>query len=131
MTRVKKAFLALEPYVRDGRAGKRPRDGYYVEFWRILLRHPELLVWETFWSDSMREMQREFSSTAKSVKPGIPVGYHIWQNISFNPIYRAEQDYRPLHGVCRFSEAGDSTTIRPVSAWPRLSTASPKMYSGI
>jgi hypothetical protein len=92
--RVKKAFLALEPYVRDGRAGKRPRDGYYVEFWRILLAHPELLVWETFWSDSMREMQREFSARAKAVKPGIQVGYHIWQNISFNPLYRAEQDYR-------------------------------------
>src|ERR1035437_9089768 len=93
--RVKKAFLALEPYVRAGRAGKRPLDGYYVEFWRILLRHPELLVWQTFWSDSMREMQREFSARAKSIRPGIPVGYHIWQNISFNPIYRAEQNYRP------------------------------------
>jgi hypothetical protein len=93
--RVKMAYLALEPYVRDGRAGKRPLDGYYVEFWRILLRHPELLVWETFWSDSMREMQREFSARAKAIKPGIPIGYHIWQNISFNPMYRAEQDYRP------------------------------------
>jgi hypothetical protein len=93
--RVKKAFLALEPYVRDGRAGKRPPDGYYVEYWRILLRHPELLVWQTFWSDSMREMQREFSAHAKAIKPGIPVGYHIWHNISFNPIFRAEQDYRP------------------------------------
>jgi len=94
-TRVKQAFLALEPYVRAGRAGKRPLDGYYVEFWRILLRHPELLIWETFWSDSMREMQREFSARAKSIKPGIPIGYHIWQNISFNPMYRAEQDYHP------------------------------------
>jgi len=27
--RVKQAFLALEPYVRNGRAGKRPLDGYY------------------------------------------------------------------------------------------------------
>jgi len=95
IARVKKAFLALEPYIRDGRAGKRPLDGYYVEFWRILLRNPELLTWQTLWSDSMREMQREFSAKAKSIKPGIPVGYHIWQNISFNPIYRAEQDYRP------------------------------------
>ena len=93
--RVKQAFLALEPYVRNGRAGKRPLDGYYVEFWRILLRHPELLIWQTFWSDSMREMQREFSAHAKSLRPGIPIGYHIWQNISFNPIYRAEQDYHP------------------------------------
>ena len=43
----------------------------------------------------MREMQREFSTHAKSIRPGIPIGYHIWHNISFNPIYRAEQDYRP------------------------------------
>ncbi len=93
--RVKRAYMALEPYVRNGRAGKRPLDGYYVEFWRILLRHPELLVWETFWADSMREMQREFSARAKAIRPGIPIGYHIWQNISFNPMYRAEQDYGP------------------------------------
>jgi hypothetical protein len=93
--RVKKAFLALEPYVRAGRAGQRPRDGYYVEFWRILLRHPELLVWETFWADSMRETQREFYAKAKLIRPEIQVGFHLWQNIAFNPIYRAEQDYRP------------------------------------
>jgi hypothetical protein len=92
--RVKKAFLALEPFVRNGRAGKRPLDGYFVEFWRLLLRHPELLVWEEFWSESMRETQRLVSATAKAAKPGIPVGYHIWQNISFRPFYRAEQDYR-------------------------------------
>ena len=40
-------------------------------------------------------MQREFSASAKAIKPGIPMGYHLWQNISFNPIYRAEQDYHP------------------------------------
>jgi hypothetical protein len=93
--RVKKAFLALEPFVRDGRAGKRPRDGYFVSFWRLLLKYPELIAWEAFWADSMREMQREFSAKAKSLKPGIPIGYHIWQNVSFNPMYRAEQDYQP------------------------------------
>jgi hypothetical protein len=94
MERVKKAYLALEPFVRNGRAGKRPVDGYFVEFWRLLLRNPELLIWEEFWSESMRETQRLVSATAKSIKPGIPVGYHIWQNISFSPFYRAEQDYR-------------------------------------
>jgi hypothetical protein len=95
INRVKAGFLALEPYIRNGRAGQRPRDGYYVEFWRILLRHPELLTWETFWSDSMREMQREFYAKAKSIQSGVQVGFHIWHNISFNPMYRAEQDYRP------------------------------------
>jgi hypothetical protein len=93
--RVRRAYLALEPYVRAGRAGQRPPDGYYVEFWRILLRHPELLVWETFWSDSMREMQREFYARTKAIRPEAEVGFHIWHNIAFNPMYRAEQDYRP------------------------------------
>jgi hypothetical protein len=92
--RVRKGFLALEPYVRNGRAGLRPADGYYVEFWRILLRYPELLAWQTFWSDGMRETQREVYVKVKSIKPDIPVGFHIWQNASFNPIYRAEQDYK-------------------------------------
>jgi hypothetical protein len=95
MERVKSAYLALEPYVRNGRAGKRPPDGYYVEFWRLLLRHPELLTWETFWSDSMRETQREFYAKVKAVRPEVQVGFHIWHNIAFNPMYRAEQDYRP------------------------------------
>jgi hypothetical protein len=70
-------------------------DGYYVVFWRILLRHPELLTWETFWSDSMREMQREFYVKAKAINPKVEIGFHIWHNIAFNPMYRAEQDYQP------------------------------------
>ncbi len=101
-SRVKGAYLALEPYIRAGRRGERPRDGYYVEFWRILLRHPELLVWETFWTDSMREMQRDFYARAKSIRPDVPVGFHIWQNISFNPMYRAEQDYSPYTDYADF-----------------------------
>ncbi|HVS70006.1 MAG TPA: hypothetical protein VHQ47_01985 [Phycisphaerae bacterium] len=93
--KVKRAFLALEPWVRDGRAGKRPRDGYYVSFLRLLLQYPELLAWENFWAESMRETQRLVSAKAKELKPGIEVGYHLWHNISFNPMYRAEQDYAP------------------------------------
>jgi hypothetical protein len=100
--RVKKGFLALEPYLKNGRDGKRPRDGYYVEFWRLLLRYPELLVWETFWADSMREMQRDIYARAKSIRPEVEVGFHIWHNASFNPIYRAEQDYQPYTAYADF-----------------------------
>ena len=32
----------------------------------------------------------------KAAKADIPVGWHIWHNNSFNPIYRAEQDLREL-----------------------------------
>jgi hypothetical protein len=88
--------LALEEFVRSGRAGKRPIDGSYVTFWRILLNYPEIAAWEMLWTDSLRDTYRSLYKTVKAAKPQIPVGWHIWHNNSFNPIYRAEQDLRVL-----------------------------------
>jgi hypothetical protein len=76
--RARQGFLQLEKFVRSARSGKRPVDGYYVQFWRLLLRYPEL------------------------AKPTVPVGWHIWHNNSFNPIYRAEQDLRELSNYSDF-----------------------------
>ena len=94
--RVKEGYKALEKFVRDGRAGKRPVDGYYVTFWRLLLRYPELAAWEMFWTDSLRETYAALYSKVKSINPNVPVGWHIWHNQSFSPIYRAEQDLQVL-----------------------------------
>src|SRR4051812_11590750 len=94
--RAKQGFLALEKFVRSARGGKRPVDGYYVQFWRILLRYPELAAWEMLFTDSLRETYAALYKTVKSVKPALPVGWHIWHNNSFNPIYRAEQDLQEL-----------------------------------
>jgi hypothetical protein len=94
--RARKGFLELEKFVRDGRAGKRQVDGSYVTFWRILLRYPEIAAWEMLWTDSLRDTYRAIYQTVKAAKPQIPVGWHIWHNNSFNPIYRAEQDLRVL-----------------------------------
>lgn len=94
--RARSGFLELERFVRDGRAGKRPVDGAYVTFWRILLKYPEIAAWETLWTDSLRDTYRSIYKTVKAAKPHIPVGWHIWHNNSFNPIYRAEQDLQVL-----------------------------------
>ena len=94
--RVREGFLALEKFVRDARAGKRPVDGYNVTFWRILLRYPEIAAWEMFWTDSLRETYSAIYSKIKSVKPDMPAGWHIWHNNSFSPLYRAEQDLQEL-----------------------------------
>jgi hypothetical protein len=85
-------FQALEKFVRGGRAAKRPVDGYYVALWRLMLRYPELLAWEMLWTDSLRETYQAIRRAAKEAKPRLGVGWHIWHNNSFNPIYRAEQD---------------------------------------
>jgi hypothetical protein len=99
--RAREGFLELEKFVRASRTGKRPVDGYYVQFWRLLLRYPEVAAWEMLWTDSLRETYAAIYNTVKTAKQSIPVGWHIWHNNSFNPIYRAEQD---LHELSNYSD---------------------------
>jgi len=94
--RARAGFQALNEFVQAGRARKRPVDGYYVTLWRLMLRHPELLAWEMLWTDSLRETYAAIYAKVKSIKPSIGVGWHIWHNNSFSPIYRAEQDLSEL-----------------------------------
>jgi hypothetical protein len=94
--RAKRGFLELENFVRSARSGKRPIDGCYVQFWRLLLRYPELAAWEMLFTDSLRETYAALYKIVKTAKPALPVGWHIWHNNSFNPIYRAEQDLQEL-----------------------------------
>lgn len=104
--RARRGFGELETFVRDGRAGRRPRDGYFVAFWRILLHYPELLAWENLWIRSRHELQTEIHRKVKSINPALPVGWHLWHNLSFSPFHRAEEDYTAL--------APYSDFIRPV-----------------
>jgi len=94
--RAREGYRALETFVRQSRAGQRPVDGYYVTFWRLLLRYPEILAWEMLWTDSLRDTYRAIYEKAKSVNPRVEVGWHIWHNNSFSPLYRAEQDLQEL-----------------------------------
>ena len=96
VTRARAGYEALANFVRSSRQGKRPVDGYYVTLWRLMLRYPELLAWEMLWTDSLRETYAAMYGKVKEVKTSIGVGWHIWHNNSFNPIYRAEQDLTEL-----------------------------------
>ncbi len=94
--RARQGFLELRKFVVAAHQNQRPVDGYYVTLWRLMLRYPELLAWEMLWTDSLRETYAAIYEKIKSVKPSIQVGWHIWHNNSFNPIYRAEQDLAAL-----------------------------------
>ncbi len=69
---------------------------YNVELWRLMLHYPELLAWENLWHDSLRETYAAIYAKVKSIKPSMGVGWHIWHNNSFSPIYRAEQDLQRI-----------------------------------
>ncbi len=94
--RARAGFTALGDFTNAAIRGKRPVDGYYVEVWRLILRYPELLAWEMLWTDSLRETYAAMHQKVKTIKPSIGIGWHIWHNNSFSPIYRAEQDLSEL-----------------------------------
>ncbi len=96
LERTIEGFTSLERYVRATRGGNRPRDGYFVEFWRTLMRYPEILAWEKLWSDGQHDSYRFIYEAAKGARQDVAVGYHIWHLSSFSPFFRAEQDYGEL-----------------------------------
>jgi hypothetical protein len=94
--RAREGFQALGNFLESSRGGRRPIDGYYVTVWRLMLRYPELLAWEMLWTDSLRETYAAMHAKVKAIKPSLGMGWHIWHNNSFSPIYRAEQDLSEL-----------------------------------
>jgi hypothetical protein len=94
--RVQKGYLELEQFLRGALSGKRPVDGYYVTLWRTLLRYPEILGWEQFWHDNLRETYADLYQKIKSIRPEVQVGWHIKHSLSFSPYYRAQQDVQLL-----------------------------------
>ena len=89
----RRGFDEVENFARASRAGQRPRDGYFTAFWRLLLNYPEVLAWENLWVTSRHEFQAAIYRKVKSVNPALQVGWHAWQNISFSPFQRAEENH--------------------------------------
>ena len=93
VARARLGFGEIEKFMRASRAGEHPRDGHFSTFWRILLNYPELIAWENLWVRGRHEIQAELYQRMKSANPALPIGWHIWQNVSFSPFQRAEEDY--------------------------------------
>ena len=111
-------YKKLASFVAQSKANQRPTDGYFVGFWRIMVDYPEVLAWEKLWNDGKNSIYDGIYRTAKSVRPELQVGFHIWHVNSFSPFFRAEQDFE------RYSHHADF--LKPVlynnSAGPRYST---------
>ncbi len=91
--RAKNGYRKLDQLFRAAAEEQRPADGYFVTFWRLLLEYPEILSWEMLWTDSYHEVRAELYGTGKALAPQKPFGFHIMQNMTFSPFYRAEEDY--------------------------------------
>jgi hypothetical protein len=93
VVRAKEGFEKLAQFITAARDGQRPNDGYFVQFWRLLLDYPELLAWEKLWTDGKHAIYPDIYNAAKKSRPSVQVGFHIWHVNSFSPFFRAEQNY--------------------------------------
>ena len=100
--RARQGYLALESWIDGMKGGKRPVDGAFVTFWRILVEHPEVLAWERLWNEGLRDTYRSMFRKAHEIAPAKPMGWHVWHTNSFAPFYRAEQDYRAFSNYSDF-----------------------------
>jgi hypothetical protein len=94
--RARQGYDEMETFVRNSRVGQKPRDGYFTEFWRLLLKYPEVLAWENLWTTSRHEFQAAIYKKVKGINPALQVGWHVWQNVSFSPFQRAEENLSDL-----------------------------------
>lgn len=91
--RAQAGYRELEQLYQAARRNQRPTDGYFTCFWRLLLKYPEILSWESLWTNSFQDVQAQLYGLAKAIAPAKPFGFHIMQSMTFSPFYRAEEDY--------------------------------------
>ena len=95
-------YRRLDEFVQQALTNQRPNDGYFVEFWRLLVENPEILAWDRLFDIGKHQILTDVRSAVKAVRPTLQVGFHIEHVNSFNPIFRATRRYDELAGKADF-----------------------------
>jgi len=101
VNRAIEGYRKLIDFSQKATAGQRPINGYFVEFWALLVDYPEIIAWEKLWTEGHHSTYANVYKTAKAVKPKVEVGFHIWHTNTFSPFARAEQNFE------RFAQNAD------------------------
>jgi hypothetical protein len=93
--RLRDGYAALSDWILAMRRDpRRPADGALITFLRLVMRHPEVLVWERQWALSLEEAIASLAGAVKSVHPDALVGRHIdHQQTTWDLFYRAAVTY--------------------------------------
>ena len=100
--RAREGFLEMEKLFAAAAHNDTLPDGYFVTFWRLLSKYPEILGWEKLWTDSYHEIRSEVYRIAKSIAPEKPIGFHILHNATLSPFFRGEEDYAEIKQYADF-----------------------------
>ncbi|MDG4889771.1 family 10 glycosylhydrolase [Mesorhizobium sp. WSM4887] len=86
----RRACLNLYDFMQEAKAGKTFADGAFITFLRVLLDNPHALIWEKFWLERNKDLDRELYGLVKWCKPNLPFGLNVWNRNHFNIIRRAQ-----------------------------------------
>ncbi|HTF29393.1 MAG TPA: hypothetical protein VK625_11160, partial [Flavitalea sp.] len=100
--RAKEGYNKLNQYVQDSLNEKRPSDGYYVEFSRLLIEYPEIMAYNQLFDFGKHQVLKDVYNATKAVNKNLQVGFHIEHTNSFNPLYRAARSYEDLGTMADF-----------------------------
>lgn len=88
--RVKSAFFNVWNWFKSVKAGDAQVDGAAIGFLRVLLENPEILLWERFWLERSKDLDRELYGIVKWINPKLSFGLNVWNRNHFNPIRKAQ-----------------------------------------
>ena len=100
--RAREGYTKLDQFIQAALKDQRPSDGYFVEFWRLLVDYPEIIAWDRLFDVAKHQVLAEVNAAVKGVRPGLQVGFHIEHVNSFNPIFRATRSYADLAAKADF-----------------------------
>jgi hypothetical protein len=86
----RKAFLEVYDFFQRARANDDFVDGALIEFLRVLLRNPESLIWERFWLERNKDLDRELYGQVKWCNANLEFGLNVWNRNHFNPLRKAQ-----------------------------------------
>lgn len=98
--RARLAFHEVHQFFQRARAGDAFVDGALIEFLRVLLRNPEVLIWERFWLERNKDLDRELYGIVKWCNPKLSFGLNVWNRNHFNPIRKAQWPWAEQLAYC-------------------------------
>ncbi len=94
--RVKLAFRPVYDYFQKARSGAAMPDGAFVEFLRALYFNPEVLIWERFWVERNKDMDRELYGIVKWCNQDLKFGLNVWNRNHLNPLRKAQWPWEEM-----------------------------------
>ncbi|MDH3463147.1 MAG: hypothetical protein OEM32_05940 [Acidimicrobiia bacterium] len=80
----------VQSFFDAARSGSEFIDGAFIEFIRVLWANPEILLWERFWLQRNKDLDRELYGIVKWCDPSLEFGLNVWNRNHFNPFRKAQ-----------------------------------------